>query len=199
MRPTPYFGLKETSRLGYANYSACQKLKYDQEEILSCSIFDITTDLSKQQWSNIWEESKKHNHVTSEAFYQTRFGKNFPVEIVFNYLMHDGQEYLFSFVRDCTERNEAEKARIELETQLQRFEKMKAIGTVAGGVAHDLNNILSGIVSYPELLLMKLSDDDPMCKPLQTIQKTGVKATAIVQDLLTMSRRGGYRQGSNSA
>ena len=67
---------------------------------------------------------------------------------------------------------------------------MEAIGTLAGGVAHDLNNILSGIVSYPELLLMDLPDNSPLIGPLNTIQKSGQKATAIVQDLLTLARRG---------
>lgn len=77
-----------------------------------------------------------------------------------------------------------------LEQMLQRAKKMEAIGTLAGGVAHDLNNILSGIVSYPQLLLLKLPQDSPLRGPLQTIQKTGVRAATIVQDLLTMARRG---------
>jgi CheY-like chemotaxis protein len=67
---------------------------------------------------------------------------------------------------------------------------MEAIGTLAGGVAHDLNNILSGIVSYPELILMDLKEDSPLKKPILTIQKSGEKAAAIVQDLLTLARRG---------
>jgi PAS domain S-box-containing protein len=77
-----------------------------------------------------------------------------------------------------------------LEEQLHRAQKMEALGTLAGGVAHDLNNILSGIVSYPELLLLDLPQDSPLRKPLATIKAAGEKATAIVQDLLTLSRRG---------
>lgn len=77
-----------------------------------------------------------------------------------------------------------------LEEQLQRSQKMEALGTLAGGVAHDLNNILSGIVSYPELLLMDLSQDSPLRRPLTVIQKSGENAAAIVQDLLTLARRG---------
>jgi PAS domain S-box-containing protein len=77
-----------------------------------------------------------------------------------------------------------------LEEMLQRARKMEAIGTLAGGVAHDLNNILSGIVSYPELLLMKLPKESPLRRPIQTIQKSGERAAIIVQDLLTMARRG---------
>jgi CheY-like chemotaxis protein len=67
---------------------------------------------------------------------------------------------------------------------------MEALGTLAGGVAHDLNNLFAGLVSYPELLLIDLEEDSPLRKPILTIKKTGEKATAIVQDLLTLARRG---------
>ncbi len=67
---------------------------------------------------------------------------------------------------------------------------MEALGTLAGGVAHDLNNILSGIVSYPELLLVELPEDHRLHDPLLTIKRSGEKAAQIVQDLLTLARRG---------
>jgi two-component system cell cycle sensor histidine kinase/response regulator CckA len=56
-------------------------------------------------------------------------------------------------------------------------------------VAHDLNNILAGLVSYPELLLMEIPQESPLRKPILTIQKAGERAAAIVQDLLTLARR----------
>ena len=86
-------------------------------------------------------------------------------------------------IEDITERK-------RLESQFQQAQKMKAIGTLAGGVAHDLNNILSGIISYPELMLMDLPEDSPLIDSIKKIQKSGQKAAAIVQDLLTLARRG---------
>lgn len=80
--------------------------------------------------------------------------------------------------------------RKEVQNKLAHAQKMEAIGTLAGGVAHDLNNILSGVVSYPDLLLMSLDENSSMRKPLQTIKASGKKAAAIVQDLLTLARRG---------
>jgi signal transduction histidine kinase len=91
--------------------------------------------------------------------------------------------------QEIIERKRAEKERRYLEAQLAKSQKMEAIGTLAGGVAHDLNNILSGLVSYPELLLMDLPDDSPLRQPILTIQASGQKAAAIVQDLLTLARR----------
>ena len=87
-------------------------------------------------------------------------------------------------------RKKAEGERQRLTIQLQRAEKMEAIGTLAGGVAHDLNNILSGIVSYPELLLLELPKESPLAKPIMTIKESGQKAANVVQDLLTLARRG---------
>lgn len=84
----------------------------------------------------------------------------------------------------------SEKQKAELESHLQRAQKMESLGTLAGGVAHDLNNILSGVVSYPELLLSDMSENNPLRDPLVLIKNSGDKAAAIVQDLLTLARRG---------
>ena len=110
-------------------------------------------------------------------------GQELWVELSTALIKLQGRPATINFFRDVTQQK-------KLEAQLQRAQKMEAIGTLAGGVAHDLNNILSGLVSYPELLLMDLPDDSPLKKPIRTIQKSGEKAAAIVQDLLTLARRG---------
>jgi len=76
-----------------------------------------------------------------------------------------------------------------LEAQLRNTQKMEAISTLAGGVAHDLNNILSGVVSYPDSLISQLPPDNELIRPLQIIKASGEKAAIIVQDLLTLSQR----------
>jgi two-component system, cell cycle sensor histidine kinase and response regulator CckA len=65
---------------------------------------------------------------------------------------------------------------------------MESLGLLAGGVAHDLNNVLSGIVSYPQVLLLQLPEESKLRKPMETIQKSGQRAAEIVQDLLTVAR-----------
>jgi len=91
-------------------------------------------------------------------------------------------------VEDITERKRAEEALRENEEKLARAKKMESLGLLAGGVAHDLNNVLSGIVSYPELILMDLPEDSKLRKPIETVQESGYRAAAIVQDLLTVAR-----------
>ena len=94
----------------------------------------------------------------------------------------------FVIYQDISSRKQAEEEKSKLESQLQQAQKMEAIATLAGGVAHDLNNILSGIVSYPELLLMDLPEDSPLRKPIKTIQESGKSAVDVVADLMTIVR-----------
>jgi two-component system cell cycle sensor histidine kinase/response regulator CckA len=106
-------------------------------------------------------------------------------------LIHDksGQPIGFRGInRDVTKRKQVEKALKQSEEKVARFKKMESLGLLAGGVAHDLNNILSGITSYPELLLLDMPKKSKYRKPIETIQESGHRAAAIVDDLLTVAR-----------
>jgi signal transduction histidine kinase/CheY-like chemotaxis protein len=92
--------------------------------------------------------------------------------------------------KDIAERIRMEEERKALEGKLQLAEKMETVGKLAGGVAHDLNNILGSVIGYPELMLMELPKDSQMREPLEAIKKTGIKAAAIVNDMLTLARSG---------
>jgi signal transduction histidine kinase/CheY-like chemotaxis protein len=82
------------------------------------------------------------------------------------------------------------KEKKKLQSGLEQAKKMELVGTIAGGVAHDLNNVLVASISYPELLLAEISKTSTLREALETIKKSGLKAAAIVQDLLTLARRG---------
>ena len=99
-------------------------------------------------------------------------------------------ERIIGIFRDITEQKAMIEKERALEERLNRSQKMEALGMLAGGVAHDLNNVLSGIVTYPELLLLDVPEGTPMAKSLEVIHASGLRATQIVQDLLTLSRRG---------
>jgi two-component system, cell cycle sensor histidine kinase and response regulator CckA len=77
-----------------------------------------------------------------------------------------------------------------MEESLNRAQKMESLGRLAGGVAHDLNNILGILTGYSELLLQKLPKDSPLTRYADNILKSSMRGAVIIQDLLTLARRG---------
>ena len=104
-------------------------------------------------------------------------------------MVKSGKDEVTSIVRDITEKQKAGKEKDILEKQLYQAKRMESIGLMAGGVAHDLNNILAGIVGYPELILQALSPEDNKLRPqITAIHESGKRAAAVVDDLLTVAR-----------
>ena len=91
---------------------------------------------------------------------------------------------------DNTERRKIEEERKGLEERLQRSEKMESLGMLAGGVAHDLNNVLGILIGYSELIAEEIDESSSIRPHIKYIQQGGERAAAIVQDLLTLARRG---------
>ncbi|HRV44593.1 MAG TPA: response regulator, partial [Smithellaceae bacterium] len=91
---------------------------------------------------------------------------------------------------DITDRKRAEAEKQRLEERLRRAEKMEALGQLAGGVAHDLNNVLGVLSGYSELLLAEIPEGQKARKHVEKILQSTAKGAAIIQDLLTLARRG---------
>jgi signal transduction histidine kinase len=126
-----------------------------------------------------------------ERIYRRKDGTTFPVLIQDQLLLDEKGRItgIRSTIQDITERKQAEEGRRNLETKLQRAQKMEAIGLMAGGVAHDLNNMLTAIVSLPELILMDIpKEDQKLRRRMQMIMSSGEKISTIVDDLLTITR-----------
>jgi len=189
-----YYEVDIAGDFTFFNDSMCRILGYTKDELMGmnnrqCS--DKQTAKKVYQFFNKTYNTGKPSKLFDCEFIKKNGTKRYVETSVL--LMKDSEAQPIGFrgiVRDISSRKKVEEEQKRLETQLQRAEKMEAIGTLAGGVAHDLNNVLSGIVSYPDLLLMQLPEDSPLRNPIFTIQKSGQKAAAIVQDLLTLARRG---------
>jgi two-component system, NtrC family, sensor kinase len=126
------FWVDPGARFVYANEAACRSLERSREELLSLSIPDIDPLLTKEVWGPFWKQCKERGSVTFESQNKSKQGRLFPVEVTANYLEFDGQEYIFAFVRDITERR-------TLEGQLRHAQKLEGIGQLAAGIAHEIN------------------------------------------------------------
>jgi len=184
-------------RLTFSNAFAQRFFGYTEKEMLGINAAQIILPAGRanhQGLEHLTASLQKDPDRLIVSENETELNSKGKVWIAWTYKPIFNDEGLFKEIlcigNDITELKQADIEKKDLQAQLQRAQKMEAIGTLAGGVAHDLNNILSGIVSYPELLLMDLDKKSPLVKPILTIQKSGEKAAAIVQDLLTLARRG---------
>jgi PAS domain S-box-containing protein len=179
-------------RFEQVNKKWLDTLGYTKEELPQLTIWDIIHPASMDHCKSSFETIFSGNPIENmEVMYITKDGRPIPVEGTVSCHYVDGEIVSTrSIFRDITDRKRADAERKNLEAQLQRAQKMEAIGTLAGGVAHDLNNVLSGVVSYPDLILMQLPPDSPYRKSILKVKESGLKAAAIVQDLLTLARRG---------
>jgi PAS domain S-box-containing protein len=178
----------------YASGKVKQILGYDPNEIIDKTPFDLMPKKEAERVAEFFRKiaSEKKPIIDLENWNLTKAGKKVCLLTNGVPILDESNELIGyrGVDKDITERKQIEVEKKKLEAQLQRAQKMEAIGALAGGVAHDLNNILSGLVGYPELLLMDLPEDSPLKKSILIIQKSGQKAAAIVQDLLTLARRG---------
>ena len=121
------------------------------------------------------------------------FGDNEPCWLSIHLVpdMDDGGRVIGFVVMatDISKRKEAEATQHKLEEQLRQSRKMEAIGTLAGGVAHDFNNILQAIMGYSELLGGRITNDEEACSELEEIEKGCERAAMLTRQLLTFSRQ----------
>jgi len=181
-----YFEVDLAGNFVFFNQALCELHGYPAKELLGMNYKAYTdretADRLFKIYNNVYATGKpgkvrEYKIIKNDG--TTRIVET-PVSLIKD---KDGEPIGFrGLARDVTDQR-------NLENQLHQAQKMEAVGTLAGGVAHDLNNILSGIVSLPELLLMDMTQESSLRKPLQMIKKSGEKASAIVQDMLTLARR----------
>ncbi len=115
------FWMGPDGRLIYVNDTACSKLGYSREELLSMTVHDIDPGFPAEVWPEHWEAVKQRGSFIIESLHRNKDGVVFPVEITVNYLEFEGQEYNCAFARDITERKRAEEALKESESRYQEM------------------------------------------------------------------------------
>jgi len=177
------------------NQAALTLLKTTREQLLFKQPADISPEYQPDGQSSrekalkmieIAYEKALHRfdwtHINSE-------GIEFIVELSLMPIKVKGELMLYTSWRDITERKRAEAERESLQVQLTQAQKMESVGRLAGGVAHDFNNMLGVIIGLADMLLIRMDSDNPFHDDLTEIRKAGERSADLTRKLLAFARK----------
>jgi len=181
-----------SGRLVYANPATYRYFGFTREQMFQSDINRLF-DLSDKHFDKLYKSVNSGDSCWVEAEARRKNGTVRPFHLTISPIDKDAVvRAVVVIATDISERKESEKKRQELQEKLKRAEKMESLGILAGGVAHDLNNMLGPLVGYSDLILEKLGPDHGLSSMIQRIGKSARNAADIIQDLLTLARRGKY-------
>jgi PAS domain S-box-containing protein len=184
----------ESGNIVYANNTACTITGYDLAEMIGISIFDL---VAEESLAKLKDEIQKRQ-AGQESHYELFITRKDKQRRCINMTAKPYYDNLgvlrgaFAVLSDITDIKRAEEDKQQLQDKLERAQRMESLGVLAGGVAHDLNNILGPLVAYPELILMKLPVDSPVRKQIEIMGRSAREAADVIADLLSLARRGRY-------
>ncbi|MGE4559076.1 MAG: PAS domain S-box protein, partial [Desulfobulbus sp.] len=180
-------------RIRECNDAYAALLGFSAEELKGRSVNEFTP----HHWQEFEKEHLRVQLMSSgrtelyEKEYQRRDGVLVPVELrTFLLMDNEGQpEGVSAVVRDITRRRQAQEEREKLRDRLNLAQKLESVGQLAGGVAHDFNNMLGVIIGYAELALRTMDVPQPLGKYLMEIVKAGKRSADVTRQLLAFARK----------
>jgi PAS domain S-box-containing protein len=178
-----------------ANAAYCAMIGYSVDELQALSGFSCITPEKWQVWEHdeIWNRrlmKDGHSGIYEKEFIR-KDGTIFPVELQsFTVFDSSGKpKYLWGTARDITAIKQAESEQEKLQAQLNQAQKMESVGRLAGGVAHDFNNMLGVILGYAELALGQVDPNQRIFANLQQIRKAAQRSADLTLQLLAFARK----------
>lgn len=183
------FLVQGDSQIIDVNEQACRNLGYSKEELCNRSVLDIAPAITEDKLEELGSQLATMKSATIKTIHQRKNGETFPVQIFISTLPYKNKKFRVCFVQDITEIEQARREQDKLEVQLKQVQKLEAVGRLAGGVAHDLNNLLTPILGYSDLLAIDTSISDSAKAKLAQVSKAATGARDLVKQLLAFSRR----------
>jgi len=164
-----------------ANEAAVKLYGYSEEEFMAMTILEIRPESEREKTQNYVSKLQPDEEEYGIWLHRTRDGSVFEAEIISHEMVYAGKRVRLVVAQDVSERK-------QLEGQLRQAQKMEAVGRLAGGVAHDFNNMLMVIKGHTELLLNVLSPTDSISRKIQQIDSSADRAASLTRQLLAFSR-----------
>ncbi len=190
--PVGYHELDSKGRITRVNRRELQMLGYGAGEMLGKPVWDFFEEEDTTRKVILAKLSGDVSfHDTFERTYRRKDGSTLPVLVEDRVMRDKGNQIIGirSMVEDITERRRTEEALRKSEEQLRQWQRVEAIGRLAGGVAHDFNNLLMTIKGCSELLLGAFDRRDPRREEVEEILKAADRATSLTRQLLAFGRR----------
>ena len=178
------------ARILDVNENVCEHLAYSREELCGMHLMEIDPTLTDKRCQTLWEEMCEKGILEFETIHRRKDGTTFPVNITCNLIHFDGSRYAISILRDLTGKKKAEQQKEMIEKRLRQAQRMESLGTLASGVAHDFNNILSAISGYAELARLRCSAHSKMQQYIDQICTASIRAKNLIKQILIFSRQG---------
>jgi two-component system, cell cycle sensor histidine kinase and response regulator CckA len=176
----------ERGALLQTNDQLCRMFGYQEDELLNRQIFEVLLD--RNSIRTMPRQTDPETIGPFEARGIRKDGTTFPLEIRVKHIDYQGRQVQVAAIRDVSAQETAMLQKMALMEKLADARRMESLGLMASSVAHDLNNIMAGIITYPELLLMDLGEDFKYREELMMVREAGKRAAAVVNDLLTVAR-----------
>jgi PAS domain S-box-containing protein len=182
----------ETFEILEANEATVKLYGYSREELIGMSCLQFSAEVEK---SKIIEEKMEEEGQAEVPIrhHRDKNGNDIYVQLSGYKTTVRGQEVMFSVCRDITPTLKAEKEKEHLREQLFQSQKMESIGKLAGGIAHDYNNQLTGIMGYADLIQPGL-DDETILTYAAKIRKGAQNGAKLTHQLLSFARKGNFSQ-----
>lgn len=160
-------------------------------EAVEYKIKDYSASLDEEQVSDLINSLKKppEKMLFEWEARRPKDGSRFNVEVALHRVQWKFQPMIVAVVRDITARKKADQKRYELEQQLAQAQKMDSVGRLAGGVAHDFNNMLQAIIGNADLALEMVPPDSPLREFLDEISKSAHRSADLTRQLLAFARK----------
>jgi len=182
------------TKIIFANRRLCEMLGYEKGELQGMDHWlvyhpDYRDYIREQAKIRLRGEKIRSQY---EGKLQRKDGSSFDGEIGARAVSFQGEPVIQVWIRDITEEKQAEEEKKKLQAQLQQAQKMEAVGTLAGGIAHGFNNLLMGIQGYTSLMLMDIGSTHPHYERLKNIEKSVQRGMELTRQLLGFARGGKY-------